>query len=40
MKSHEENLVEDTLFRKTHNIKNTSSELDDIKLEHDFELMY
>lgn len=39
-KNNEEVVVEDTLFRKTYNIKSTSTELDDIKLEHDFELMY
>ena len=39
-KNHEEVQVEDTIFRKTFNIRNTKDELDGIKLDHAFEVMY
>lgn len=33
-------MVEDTVFRKTFNIKSTKGDLDNIKMEHAFEVMF
>ena len=40
MKNNEEYQVEDSMYRKTFNIKSTKNDLDSIKLDHAFEVMY